>query len=56
MVTSTMTKPVVVDAEPAVEVPTAMAAADRPVVVSAPRAAARQVTVAPMTKPKSVDE
>ncbi|MCT6699498.1 ribonuclease E [Rheinheimera sp. 4Y26] len=56
MVTSTMTKPVVVDAEPASEVPTGMPAAERPVVVSTPRTAARQVTAAPMTKPKAVDE
>lgn len=56
MVTSTMTKPVVVDAEPAAEVPTGMPAAERPVVVSTPRTAARQVTAAPMTKPKAVDE
>ena len=56
MVTSTMTKPVVVDAEPAAEVPTGMPAAERPVVVSTSRATARQVTAAPMTKPKSVDE
>ncbi|WP_306521674.1 ribonuclease E [Rheinheimera sp.] len=56
MVTSTMTKPVVVEAESAAEVPTGMPAAERPVVVSTPRAATRQVTAAPMTKPKSVDE
>ncbi|HCU66014.1 MAG TPA: ribonuclease E [Rheinheimera sp.] len=56
MVTSTMTKPVVVDAEPAAEVPTGMPAAERPVVVSTPRTVARQVTAAPMTKPKAVDE
>lgn len=56
MVTSTMTKPVMVDAEAVVEVPTGMPAAERPVVISTPRAAARQVTAAPMTKPKAVDE
>ncbi len=59
MVTSDMTKPVAAaSADETVEVPVAMAAADRPVVVSSSRTtnANRQISTAPMTKPKSVDE
>jgi len=59
MVTSDMTKPVATaSSDETVEVPVAMAAADRPVVVSSSRTANanRQISTAPMTKPKSVDE
>jgi len=59
MVTSDMTKPVAAESsDVVVEVPVAMAAADRPVVVSSSRSANanRQISTAPMTKPKSVDE
>ena len=59
MVTSDMTKPVAAESTDAVvEVPVAMPAADRPVVVSSSRStnANRQISAAPMTKPKSVDE
>ncbi|MBU2178768.1 MAG: hypothetical protein KJ930_04960, partial [Gammaproteobacteria bacterium] len=59
MVTSDMTKPVAAESvDETIAVPVAMPAADRPVVVSSARTAAanRQVSAAPMTKPKSVDE
>jgi len=59
MVMSDMTKPVAVETtETAIEVPVAMPAAERPVVVSSSRSATanRQISTAPMTKPKSVDE
>lgn len=59
MVVATMTKPVqVAEDTPAVAAPVAMDIADRPVVRSAERPAgsARQMSTAPMTKPKSVDE
>jgi ribonuclease E len=60
MVVATMTKPVQVADETPVAAPIAMDLADRPVVRSAERpagsATARQVSTAPMTKPKSVEE
>jgi hypothetical protein len=58
MVTSDMTKPVAATTTEEVEVvPAAMSVAARPVVVSSPRTPAnRQMSTAPMAKPKSVDE
>lgn len=61
MVVATMTKPVqVAEDASTVAAPVAMDIADRPVVRSAERpagsVAARQMSTAPMTKPKSVDE
>lgn len=60
MVVATMTKPMQVAEEAPVAAPVAMDIADRPVVRSAERpagsVAARQMSTAPMTKPKSGDE
>lgn len=58
MVTSDMTKPVAAATTEEVEVvPAAMSVAARPVVVSSARTPAnRQMSTAPMAKPKSVDE
>lgn len=59
MVTADMTKPVVKAETQAVVQPTAMANSDRPLVISSQRpagsASARQMSVAPMTKPGAVE-